>query len=519
MGQITSQNPVTVAAETKSAYKIAYVIEAGELVKEGDVLVELDKSGVEAKIADQEIKVESQKAALATAQENYTIQELNNETNLNDALLNLELNGIALERYLGTPIDDEAVTELAAATPGDFEALEFSSFSAGDESTDPAEGLLHYFGPAGEAFQKIREAELVVKKADKELDWANRDLEGTQVLRSKEFATPQELEQAEFDVEQKKNALATAGLSRDLLKKYTLLQDVRKKVNDVIKARNNLKATKSKSSSQLTQKEVAVKEAQIKQERAIRQLEEYKEELAKMTIAAPSPGLVIIGEQRRHRYYSSSDDVKVGATAYPGRTLITLPDFSVMQASVKIHEVNINRIKDDQKALITLDAYPQVTFHGAVTKIAKLAEEESWYFGSEVKVFPVEITIEEEDERLKPGMTAKVEILVGDAEDVLYVPVDAVVEQEGAQISLVSAEGKLEPRQVVTGVSNADFVQIKEGLGEGELIALTPNIQEAAGVAESSGEKKPPDEMEAVKGSPKPGRGRSGPPGGAGGPR
>jgi len=386
---------------------------------------------------------------------------------------------------------------VASAT--DFEMLDFSPLFAATGSPGSGEGLIASFRQTGEAFQTVREGELVVRRAEKEVGWAQEDLVATTELRDKAFASAKELEEAEFEVEEKENALATAMLSRDLLKKYTLLQDVRKKVNEFVKARNDREAAKSKAASQLMQKQVAVSEATMRLDRAIRKLEDLRAELGKMTILAPAPGLVIIGEQRSSRWRSSGDDdIKVGAAAYPGKTLITLPDFSVMQASVQVHEVDINRVKIDQKATIALDAYPEVEFHSKVTEIAKLAKEESWYSSSEVKVFPVEITIEGEDERLKPGMTAKVEIHVGEANDVAYVPIDAVREQGGAEICLVYVDGKMEPRQVETGVSNESFVEIKEGLVEGDMVALAPDIQQLGMFPELDAEGKTMEELEGM---------------------
>jgi len=499
MGEITSKNPIKIAPETNSSYKIKFVIDGGVFVKKGDVLVELDKSDLEPKIADQEMKVESEKAALTTANENYTIQKLNNQTALNDAQLKVELSEIELERYLGTPVSDAAVSALSMASATDFEMLDFSPLFAATGSAEPGEGLIRHFSQTGEAFQKVREGELVVRRAEKELGWAVEDGAAIKELKDKGFASAKELEEAEFEVEEKENALATAMLSRDLLKKYTLLQDVRKKVNDLVKARNDREAAKSKAASQLTQKQVAVGQAKMQLDRAIRKLEEFREELGKMTILAPAPGLVIIGEQRRNRFGSSgADDIKVGATAYPGKTLITLPDFSVMQVAVQVHEVDINRVKIGQEATIALDAYPEVEFHGKVTDIARLAKEESWYSSSEVKVFPVEITIDGEDERLKPGMTAKVEIHVGEATDVAYVPVDAVREQGGAKICLVYVDGKMEPRQVETGVSNESFVEIEEGLAEGDMVALAPDIRQLGMLPELDAEGNATEELKSV---------------------
>jgi HlyD family secretion protein len=87
---------------------------------------------------------------------------------------------------------------------------------------------------------------------------------------------------------------------------------------------------------------------------------------------------------------------------------------------------------------------------------------------------------------LKPGMTAKVEVLVDRLPDVVYVPVQAVTPQDGHQVCHVIRGGSSEPRTVEIGQFNDEFVEIKSGLKAGEKVLLRP-----PDAATRGGEEKP----------------------------
>jgi len=155
---------------------------------------------------------------------------------------------------------------------------------------------------------------------------------------------------------------------------------------------------------------------------------------------------------------------------YRGRTLFTLPDVSLMQVAASVNEVDLPRVKLGQKANVSIESLPHIKPKGTVEKIATLANRQHWWM-PEVKEFDVDITIEG-SEALKPGISARVEIIVDRLEDVIYVPLEAVFEREGQEVCYVAASEQFVARPVKTGKSNDDFVKIKEGLQPGEKIAL-----------------------------------------------
>jgi multidrug efflux pump subunit AcrA (membrane-fusion protein) len=86
--------------------------------------------------------------------------------------------------------------------------------------------------------------------------------------------------------------------------------------------------------------------------------------------------------------------------------------------------------------------------------------------------FEVEVAVEGVDPRLKPGMKGKVEIAVDEPKGVLHVPLDAVFEKDGKTTCYVAGVGKTEERKIKIGRSSLDFVEVLEGLAEGEKVTL-----------------------------------------------
>ena len=94
---------------------------------------------------------------------------------------------------------------------------------------------------------------------------------------------------------------------------------------------------------------------------------------------------------------------------------------------------------------------------------------------SDTKVYETIVTIDEEVEQLKPGMTAVVEIHVDRLEDVLVVPVQAIVQIQNESWCYVDIDGQVEKRVLTLGRTNDKFVVLREGVNEGDRVVLNPS--------------------------------------------
>src|SRR5262249_52650906 len=171
------------------------------------------------------------------------------------------------------------------------------------------------------------------------------------------------------------------------------------------------------------------------------------------------------------------------------QSIFTLPDLDRMKVKVKIHESVIKKVKLGLPVTITVDALgSNVTMHGTVKTVATLAQSE---WRSSVKEYVTEVSIDDlpTNGGLKPGMTGEVRILIETRSDVLLVPVQAVTERESKAYAYVRGRGGASRREVTIGEANEQFVQIMEGLSEGESVALDARAR-AAAEAKKSSEKK-----------------------------
>jgi len=131
-----------------------------------------------------------------------------------------------------------------------------------------------------------------------------------------------------------------------------------------------------------------------------------------------------------------------------------------------------------------------------------LPDSENSFLNPNMKVYRTTIKIDGEHDWIRPGMTAKVEILVNRLEDVVYVPIQAVNPLEDKKVCYVADGGKPEQREVEVGEFSEAFIEIKKGIQEGERVCLrTPEGEEAQG---AEGQKKAPSTKESSAAQSKP---------------
>jgi len=235
-------------------------------------------------------------------------------------------------------------------------------------------------------------------------------------------------------------------------------------------------------------------------------LAKAQDELRKTTITSPIDGVVTklnaeLGEM-----------TMTGTMNNPGTIILVVSDMSEVLAEVEVDETRIVRVKPGQTARVVVDAVGELSpYAGTATEIAGTAVKPQ---GKEVQVFPVKIALEQPDERLRPGMTAKARIETEKAEDAVTVPIQAVLLKSAKDLEQILAtrgekgsgseqkekkekkeetggDGKTEgdaKREVVfrvvagkavltpvrTGMSDETDVVILEGLSEGDAVVTGP---------------------------------------------
>ena len=343
----------------------------------------------------------------------------------------------------------------------------------------------------GEAKQKLRKFEDDLQTAQKDLGQAKATFEGTQRLYEKQFVAKNELVKDQLALDSAELKVQTAETDRALFLKYDFSKTAEKSLSDYTEAVRELDKARRVAISKLAQARAKLKSAQGQYVVQTRQLKDLKDQLAKCTIRAKKTGLVVYGGSGDN-YYGNQDPIREGATVRERQSIITIPDMTRMSVSVKIHESYIKKIKKGQKARITVDAFPDSVLDGEVTKVGVLPDSQDRYLNPDLKVYNTVITISGTNDWVKPGMSARVEILVNKLNDVIYVPVQAISPGDGKQICYVAGSFKPERREVEIGDFNDEFIEIKHGLKEGERVLLRlPDGIETSG----SGNGSPPKEQ------------------------
>jgi HlyD family secretion protein len=219
--------------------------------------------------------------------------------------------------------------------------------------------------------------------------------------------------------------------------------------------------------------EAAVDAARANVERAEREVQEQDRKLDEGFVHAPRDGVVV---------YATTGDaanprkISVGMIPFEGMPLIYLPDPTSMRVDTEISEFDLAKVRVGSPADLRLDAYPDVVFRGEVISIASLARPKISRVSGQpigVKIFDVGIRVLDQDERLKPGLTTTVEILVSENPGVLYAPIAAVFLDEHDQ-AVVYEKDRGRPRKVpvVLGGSTDRVAILASGAEEGEELLL-----------------------------------------------
>jgi HlyD family secretion protein len=161
------------------------------------------------------------------------------------------------------------------------------------------------------------------------------------------------------------------------------------------------------------------------------------------------------------------------STVTGGTTLMKISDLSKMWIKTKINEVNISQIQEGQKADIRLDAIPNQVYQGRVVKISPKGEK-----ADNIITYEVTLEIINQDARLKPSMTANVDIVTAIEKNVLYIPLIALTQSNGKPAVLLPTTSKEKKYQIVeVGLKNETVAVITKGLSEGDSVLL-PNKDE-----------------------------------------
>jgi len=159
-----------------------------------------------------------------------------------------------------------------------------------------------------------------------------------------------------------------------------------------------------------------------------------------------------------------------GQRFMPGEALYQIADVSGVWVLADVFERDIAAVKPGQPVEVSIDAFLDRTFTGKVSYLYPT-------LNAQTRTVPVRIELPNPRGELRPAMYAKIEVKVGAGRTALTIPVSAVIDSGTSQRVIVQqGEGRFEPRDVKLGVRGDDYVEVKEGVREGEQLVVSANF-------------------------------------------
>jgi HlyD family secretion protein len=461
-GSIKARNAINIKSDVEGQVTIISIIPEGTYITPEDVnnklLVELDSSSLTENLAQREIEFASAESSYAEANEGYAIQLKQNESDITAAQLKVKFALMDFKKYMGETLAEQLILAV--------ESDPNSTYNITLLLDDP-----NKLGRAA-ASQKFTDLQDQIELAGSKLAKAQYQLEGTQQLYEANYVAEielkgDELEKRSYEIQNKQ-----AGITLDLFKLYDFPKEAEKLLSDYYEAKRELDRTHARTRSKLAQAMAQLKSAEARFQLQKDRVDKLKKQIAACTIKAPAPGLVVYASN--NDYWYRERPIEVGATVQQREEIMTLPDTSEMIVEIAVHESSVTKVKPGQTAKITIDAFPDKTFTGKVLKTAPLPDQRRGWLSPDMKVYTTQVIIDGSYDFLKPGMSAKVEILVEQLNDVIIVPVQVVANRGGKKVCYCLTDQGPQQREVQTGSFNDTFVQITDGLTVGEEVMMNP---------------------------------------------
>lgn len=244
--------------------------------------------------------------------------------------------------------------------------------------------------------------------------------------------------------------------------KYEPPATIRQAKIDLEKAQRAYEQARDNYSLKVQQAQASMRQDSINLNQHKRKVAKIKSVINKFTIYAPQAGMVIYKKEW------SGQKRKVGSTISPwDLTVATLPDLSVMNSKTYVNEIDISKVKQGQEVRIGVDAFPEKKYTGEVVEVANIGEQLQ---NTDAKVFEVLIRVDQSDSIMRPAMTTSNQIITNVYEDVLFIPLEAVHNDDSLSF-VYTKNGK--KQIIVPGETNENYMIIEQGLEEGQELYLS----------------------------------------------
>jgi|GEM_PF-1492450 len=455
VGQISPLDAHELAFVTTGGRVKEVMVQKGQVVQEGDVLVQLDTTDLESQLREVQADLRVAEAQLQAAQQPPSRADIAQveaqlayaEYQVADAKLKLDL-----ATQMGITRLEQAVTDKQAALQLARDQLAQQELNANQIEIRRLEYDEAFFQRAVRDLKPGQDP----TEAQKALQAAQKNLNAARAARS------ETLRQARQKVTDAQQELALAQQELERARSGEIDNLATERLNHEKALASYAQTQKRLEQLQQGPDTDALERAQTAYDAAAAKAESVQANINDSTLRAPISGVVF-------QIYVQSD-----AWIKAGDPILYMADTSSLYIDAQVSEVDVVNLNVDQQVRVSLEAYPGKFIMGTVTSVDARGQSSNGMVYYQARV----VLEEHPTQQVMPGMMATIRVLVGEKEDVLTVPIAALHYNRGEMaVTVQQADGTWQEQPVQVGLNDGIVAEVISGLEEGQTIRIPISLQ------------------------------------------
>lgn len=450
--QFSTQNLQNIAATADGTIKTMNLTRS-QSVKQGDVLVEISNSTLEASLKDAQTTLDTLQQDLQELLKQKQSLRISAPAGGKLALNNMDVgSSVSKSAKLGTVA---VVSKLTVKLP--FALEEAAQFKAGDEVDLAFTGFsLTKTGTVQSVGQTVkadasgnRLVEVTVAVENDGTLTADLEASGTVIAGGRELKG-----KGTGKLEALQTVVLLSGTSGTV-------SEMKKKDGDTVQAGDLIAIVVNDTLDE----SIAAKQASI--ERQLRTVESAQQKVDDLTIKAPFDG--VFSTDFANQRTNVLANYPVGASVASGNLFGAVASLDIMTLPIQVDELDLVNIKPGLKAEVTVDAISGRMFQGEVLQVSTVGTTTNG-----VTYYDAVVAVDNKDQLLKYGMTGTAQVLIQDKQNVLMIPIEAIRRQRGTTtVTVKRADGTTEENVAIqTGIQSKTAIEVTGGLNEGDVVVL-----------------------------------------------
>jgi multidrug efflux pump subunit AcrA (membrane-fusion protein) len=211
-----------------------------------------------------------------------------------------------------------------------------------------------------------------------------------------------------------------------------------------------------------------IRVSELTKDQSAIELQRAETNVKRMDIHSPMDGIAVMASIVRNGEFGQ---VREGDQVNAGQPFLTIVDPSSMILNATVNQVDAERLRLGMKAVVHLDAYPDIDLPGVLEGIGAMSKSSTFRAGY-VGEIPIRLRIEKTDARVIPDLTGSAEVILESAKDAMILPRAAVFEENGSSFVFVQSPEGWVKKQIEPGVVSFTQVAVQSGLQKGDVVAL-----------------------------------------------